>query len=448
MIQIDKKYLFLILGHLFLGAAIYAISPLSKVYAVAMFVGGVYYIMKNRDRNNEALYVAAYIVGAEVLLRMTGGNILYEYAKYTVVVVILLGTYFSGFSKNGVPYWIFLVLLVPGVVLATQTLGPNVEMRKTISFNISGPLCLGICSLYSYRRKMTQQEIFDILLCAGLPIVSAMTYLIIFTPDLKESITSTGSNYLTSGGFGPNQVATALGLGMFVFASRVIFNSKGMFLLVINLILALNISYRGLITFSRGGMITGMMMLVALIATTYFRVNDSGKSKMKIFMVGAVAMYFLVWGYSSSQTGGLIDKRYANQDATGKVKESRFSGREELAANEIEDFLSHPVFGIGVAKGAALRAESGQGGLSHNELTRLLAEHGSFGILALIILIVTPLMLYLDNKEHIFLLPFLVFWLFTINHAAMRLAAPSFIYALALLKITSYDKEKAAVHRE
>jgi hypothetical protein len=30
----------------------------------------------------------------------------------------------------------------------------------------------------------------------------------------------------------------------------------------------------------------------------------------------------VTWNYTSNQTDGLIEKRYANQDASGKVKES------------------------------------------------------------------------------------------------------------------------------
>jgi hypothetical protein len=41
-----------------------------------------------------------------------------------------------------------------------------------------------------------------------------------------------------------------------------------------------------------------------------------------------------VWGYSSYQTSGLIEKRYANQDALGRSKKSNFSGREEIAKGE------------------------------------------------------------------------------------------------------------------
>ena len=85
---------------------------------------------------------------------------------------------------------------------------------------------------------------------------------------------------------------------------------------------------------------------------------------------------------------------------------------------------------------------------SHNEITRLLAEHGVFGIVALLILICTPLITYFTNREHVFLLPFFIFWLLTINHAAMRLAAPAFIYALTLLKVHFKDESPTAVSGE
>ncbi len=76
----------------------------------------------------------------------------------------------------------------------------------------------------------------------------------------------------------------------------------------------------------------------------------------------------------------------------------------------------------------------------------MLAEHGSLGILGLLILFCVPIFLYLDNKQHVYVFCFLAFWLLTINHAAMRTAAPSFIYALSLLKVR-FDEENT-VHRK
>ena len=142
------------------------------------------------------------------------------------------------------------------------------------------------------------------------------------------------------------------------------------------------------------------------------------------------------WVYISFETGGLIDKRYANKDAAGRVKETQFTGREEVAENEINTFLKNPIFGVGVGKGVEVReAETGNGTLSHDEITRMLAEHGSFGILGLLILFFTPLFLYLENKFNMYLLCCLAFWFLTINHAAMRTAAPAFVYSLSLLNV-------------
>jgi hypothetical protein len=80
---------------------------------------------------------------------------------------------------------------------------------------------------------------------------------------------------------------------------------------------------------------------------------------------------------------------------------------------------------------------------SHNEITRMLAEHGLFGILGLLILFITPFVLYIHNRQHLYFLSFFIFWLLTINHAAMRTAAPAFVYALTLLSVYIKIPEKA-----
>lgn len=432
----EQYYLYLILFHVFIGVLVYVIPFASKIYGYSIFVFGVYYIIKKQNRNNEALIVAAYVVGSEVFLRMTGGNPLYEISKYGVMFFLFIGMYYSGFSKGAAPYWIFLLLLVPSVVISTFVLDFDTNIRKTIAFNISGPVCLGIASLYTYRRRISLEQMNSILLSMGLPIISCMVYLSLYTPNLQDVITGTESNFQTSGGYGPNQVATVLGLGMFIFFSRIILESSTKFMLVVNLIVALNISYRGMLTFSRGGMVTGFLMIVLLLVFLYFKSNYRGKVKLNYIIVMVVLAMMATWGYTSFQTGGLIDKRYANQDAKGRIKESRFTGREEVAINEINTFLKNPIFGVGVGKGQEVReAETGIFIVSHDEITRMLAEHGSLGILGLLILFFTPLVLYLENKFNMFLLCFVAFWFFTINHAAMRTAAPAFVYSLSLLNV-------------
>ncbi|TRX13496.1 O-antigen ligase family protein [Flavobacterium gawalongense] len=432
----DQSYLYLIVLHVFIGFLIYGLPFASKIYGYFIYIFLFFYIIKKQNRNNEALIAAAYVVGSEVFLRMTGGNPLYEISKYGVMVFLITGMYFSGFSKGAVPYWLYLLLLVPSVVFTTFVLDFDTNIRTTIAFNISGPVCLGLASLYTFRRKIALEQMNNILLSMGLPIISCMVYLTFYTPNIRDVITSTQSNFETSGGYGPNQVATILGLGMFIFFSRIILESRTKFLLVINLIIALNITYRGMLTFSRGGMVTGFMMIALLLFFLYLKSNFRGRVKLNYIIVFVTLAMISTWSYTSFQTGGLIDKRYANQDAQGRVKESKFTGREEIAQDEINIFLKNPIFGVGVGKGVeARKAETGDGTLSHDEITRMLAEHGTLGIFALLILFFTPLFLYLENKFNMFLLCFIVFWFLTINHAAMRTAAPAFVYSLSLLNV-------------
>jgi hypothetical protein len=432
----EASYLYLILFHIFIGLVIFSLPFTAKLYGYSIFILGVFFVIKTQNRNQEALMVAAYIAGSEVLLRMTGGNVTYEFSKYGVMFFVFMGMYFSGFSKGATPYWVFLLLLVPSVVIASFVLNFDTNVRTTIAFNISGPVCLAIASLYTYRRKIALEQVNNILLSMGLPIISCMFYLALYTPNIKDVITGTQSNYETSGGFGPNQVATFLGLGMFIFFSRIILESRSKFLVILNLIIVFNISYRGMVTFSRGGMITGFLMIVLLLVFLYFKSNYRGKVKLNYIIVIIALAMMSIWGYTSLQTGGLINKRYQNQDAAGRAKESQFTGREDVAQNEINIFLENPIFGVGVGKGVEVReAETGVFVVSHDEITRMLAEHGTLGIFGLLILFITPLILYLENSFNMFMLCFVTFWFLTINHAAMRTAVPAFVYSLSLLNV-------------
>lgn len=432
----EISYLCLLLVHILIGLLVYALPFTAKIYGYSIFIFGTIYVIKSSNKNNEALLVAAYVVGSEVFLRMTGGNPLYEISKYGVLFFLLLGMYFSGFSRGAISYWLFLILLIPGLIIATFALDLGTNIRTRIAFNISGPLCLGIASIYTFRRSISLEQMNRILLYMGLPIVTCMVYLTVYTPIIKDVITGTESNFQTSGGFGPNQVSTALGLGMFIFFSRVLLASKTKLLVVINLFLALNISYRGFITFSRGGMITGLVMIFILLAFLYVKSNDTGRVKLNYGLMLIIFAILGVWMYTSFQTGGLINKRYANQDASGRVKTSQFTGRENLADEEIDIFLDNPFLGAGVGKVIEIRqSETGVTMATHNEITRMLAEHGMLGVIGLLILIITPFILYLEYKLNVFFLCFLTFWFLTINHAAMRTAAPAFVYALSLLII-------------
>lgn len=444
-----STYIKLVLIHLFIGLAVYFIPVISKLYAIAIILVGYRYVILRKNANNEALYMAAYLVGAEVFLRMTQGNFFEQYAKYGVMGVLIIGMIYRGFSKNSIFYWIFGILLLPGVFLSFFTLNFDTDIRKAITFNIIGPVTLMISAIYCYQRKITFEQVKKIIDMLAYPLMATLVYMYLYTPSVKDVVTNTESNFETSGGFGPNQVSTILGLGIFLFFIKIVLNSKTIAIQLINILLFIIITFRGIVTFSRGGIITGFVMIIIVTILLLFYTKSYAKSKILLLVVFGTFSLLGIWVYSSIQTGGLIDKRYANQDARGREKLSKLTGRERLIESEFKMFLDNPVFGIGVGKNKEYRLETtGVDAASHNEITRMLAEHGMFGLFALIILLITPMVLYLNNQQNIFVFSFVVFWILTINHAAMRLAAPAFIYALSLLKVSFTNEETPFVHRE
>ncbi|GGH45906.1 membrane protein [Mangrovimonas yunxiaonensis] len=443
------NYLTLILLHIGMGLALYAIPVVGKLIFVGAFL---YFFLKivmvpKKEKTRAVLLGCAYFVGAEVLFRMTKSGLSYEASKYIVILFTLMGIFYRGVSGKGHPYFMYLILLVPAIVVASITLTFDARFRTNIAFVLSGPVCLGIAALFCYDRKVSQSLLLEVLNYMVLPIIATTCYLFLYTPSIKDVLSSTASNSAASGGFGPNQVSTILGLGMFAMVVRIFLRSPGTVLKVLNLVVFGAMTYRAFVTFSRGGVIAAVIVVAAFLWVLFWRSNARQKNQI----VGSFALFVVAaavtWMISSQQTMGLLDKRYANEDALGREKEDVATGRLDLFMEEMEGFLGHPFFGVGASRTKNMRVEAGIGHLpSHNEIGRLLSEHGIMGILILLILIFTPLAYRTTNNRNLFFYAFLAFWFATINHSGMRIAAPSFVYALALLNVT-YAK-KHPVHRK
>lgn len=438
----------LIFFHILLGGAVFIFKPLATIYFLFITVFFTYKIL-NGSKINKQLYVliaCAYVVGIEVFLRMNYGTILYEACKYLILLYIFLGIFTVSFTNKSFVFIVYVLLLLPGVFVAATEMGFETNLRKAIAFNLSGPICLGVSAVFCYRRTIQLKELKLILNAFLLPLISLTSYLFIFTPDIKSVVSGTSSNFAASGGFGPNQVATVLGLGMFVLAVRFFMSKDNILFKIIDIVFFGLLGFRAMVTFSRGGVITSILMIVFFILLYYLKVN--GKKKLSIKKTGFVFIGFisLTWFISSIQTNGFIDKRYANQDASGNQKEDITTGRTDLVSFEIKEFLQNPVLGIGVGKIKENRLnETGILAASHNEVSRILAEHGLFGVIAFFILLFIPLSLRMRNRSNIFFYSFYFFWLLTINHSAMRIAAPAFIYGLCLLNV---KYEKPTLHRK
>ncbi len=435
------------LFHLALALVIFVSQTTSKVFLLLVIGYFLITIVRKGNRNDEVLIAAAYVTGFEVFSRMTHGLISYEFVKYMVILFLAIGMFYKGFKIRSWPFLLFLVLLIPGILFSAINLDYDSNVANAIGFNLSGPVCLGIAALYCYDRKISAKRMQQILLAMLLPIISMSLYLYLYTPSIEEVLTGTASNFATSGGYGPNQVATVIGLGMFILFIRLFF-IKDRLINIIDLALLGLISYRGIITFSRGGIVTAIICILVFSVVYFFYARQKTRISFSFKFILVLTLALGVWVVSSINTGGLIDKRYSNQDAAGRIKEDVTTGRVDLFDAELQAFFQNPLTGIGVGKIKEYRYErTGRLSATHNEVTRMLSEHGLFGFFALAVLFFTPLLFRIKNRTNLFLYSFFVFWFLTINHSSMRIAAPSFIYGLALITIT-YAQGKNTLHRK
>lgn len=430
-----------------MALVIYAMESTSKFFLLAAIIYFLYRVVTNNNRNDEVLLGAAYVMGFEVLSRMTGGAFSYEFAKYAVMGFMGIGILYKGIHRGAWPYVLFILCLAPGIFFSAMNLDYETNVANAIGFNLSGPMCLAITALYCYNRKMPENRFKDVLLAALLPILSTTAYLYIYTPNIRDTLSGTASNFAASGGYGPNQVATILGLGMLILFVR-LFTIKDKLTNGIDLALLAFVGYRAVVTFSRGGVITALICAVAFLGIYLLQIKASQRKVLIPRIIIIVGVMAITWLITSISTLGLIDKRYSNQDAAGRLKDDISTGRQELIDSEIEAFLQNPITGVGIGKAKEFRLETtGRLSATHNEVSRTLSEHGLFGIFSLLILLLTPLFFRLKNRTNYLIFACYIFWIFTINHSAMRIAASAFVYGLGLIVFVKNVK-KTAVHRK
>lgn len=416
---------------------------IAKAYSILIVFFGILYIIRNKNKNNEAIFWSAYLVGAEVLFRMAGGMIFYELPKYAVLLFLFVGLVVEKRSHHiSLSYLIYILLLLIGIAFVDIPF--NESIRKTVAFNLSGPILLGVSALYFYRRRLTLSTLMDMLFYMLLPIISTLSLLYFKTPDISDISFGSGASFEASGGYGPNQMATIIGVGVFIVAVHLFLKQRIFALFSIDIFLFAYLIFRGLITFSRGGMITAF--LAVSLFTYYYILSRENKILNLAKYAGLLVLFGVVlFMYTSNATGGMLENRYANKTAAGITKSDITTGRATLFMSEMSAFLEHPFFGIGVGGGKFYRMEELDiRAASHNEMGRLISEHGLIGIVALFILILVPIRHIgkQPNLARAFLGSFLIFWFLTINHSAMRIAFPGFIYGLSVVIIIFNEKER------
>lgn len=421
-----QRYLLLVLAHVLLGLAMRFDSKLATAHALLTLGWGIKLAFgKNVAK---AAYLVAYITGAEVLWRMSNGSPVWEFGKYSCILILSLSLYRHGRSKP--PVWIvaYLLLLLPGILV------PLVEFqwqaRKDISFSISGVLLFAVAATFFRGLRVSPQEFAKWCLALSLPTVGILASAMYAAVTAEAIVFHTESNATISGGFGPNQVSSVLGLaGVCVMLVAALYfrghpNRRFIFGSIAILLLGYSVA-----TFSRSGIVLaiGSCLGGASLALRDPRVRHT----MIAFIVMVIVLTITVLRPQLDKiSGGKLTARYSAVELTG---------RGRIAAEEFKAWLEHPILGIGVGQVKYWHERrSGHRTAAHTEYARLMAEHGTPGLLliALVLGMLISHSLTIQAPLARGLTAIFVIWaglFMSVN--AMRLAAPSICLAFGFCRL-------------
>ncbi len=430
----------LIVLHFAFGIAISSRKDLATIWGIGILLYGLLNIIRYNNRNDEASIFASYMVGMEVVLRGVGASVFWEYGKYSTILLLLVGMIVENikFLRISTLSVVYLVSLLPSIALLPDV--PFNYLRQMISANLSGPLCLFFSFVYFRRRKFDKNNISNVFKALTLPIITLIGLIFIRAPEMQNMTFSSEANFEMSAGFGPNQVSTLLGVSLIIVSLSRLLNlnifSRQIYEYIF-LIITIGVA---LLTFARGGVIAPLFAII-------FSYLFSGGIKYKIRSKGMISTIIVLSGlyyFTSNFTQGMIDDRYASLINFFNPQENIKSGRVKIMAIDLQIFRDNFLMGVGPGAGHHLRMIYGYGSAvgTHSEFTRMLAEHGLFGLISLLSIIILSYQEYRKRIDYnkVILGCMSIFGILTMSHSAFRIALPGFIYGLSYIVLNIREK--------
>jgi O-antigen ligase len=399
------------------------IPVLSTIHALTTFVIGIYLSFSSKTAKTIVL-VVSYIIGAELFWRMTGANVFWEFGKYASLAVIVIGLIrFKQWKKALLPL-LYLALLLVSIPATITWFGWGSQAREAISFNFSGPLLLAFSVIFFSQVRLGLIQLKQIAWIMTIPIISVFTLAFFSTITEQRIVFTTESNFATSGGFGPNQVSAILSLGVVMMFLIILFE-KNRQVRLIALVLFIFFLVQSILTFSRGGLFNAVMCI--FFAVLHILQNRRSRTRfLFLFSTVVLVSVFVLYPRLDSFTNGFLTQRFTDTNLTN---------RGEIALGEILVWRDYPLFGTGpgVSKYMTLRY-TGIYAAAHTEYTRLLSEHGIFGLMALLLLVIIIIQSYKRTPGWLYktwVVVFLLWPLAEMTHSAMRIAAIPVLLGMA-----------------
>ncbi|MEW6365153.1 MAG: O-antigen ligase family protein [Acidobacteriota bacterium] len=368
------------LGHVPLALWVSSTPSVGAVMALCILAIGSLASLRASGASLVPLLAVAYMTGSERMWRTVGTTEVlgWEFCKSGVIVISLIRVLTHRGQRGTmpmIPLW-YAVLLLPSLA---ALLGGELDfhmVRSRAIATLAGPISMALSALLFSAYTLDPRALRRVAYSVIGPIAGTVTLcvrnLVILGEDIQFGATS---NREASGGGGPNQVANTLALGallcwMLLLGRKLAFMERVFLfgLLLVQIIVML-------LTLSRGGFYT-FCLAVAAVSLVKLRAQGQRLQFLAMFILMAVVLLRVAWPTADRVASGAVQRRYSNLR----------TDRWELAKSEILVWMEHPLMGVGpgVAR-EEVAAYLGHSLMAHVEFSRLLAEHGIFGVAAILL---------------------------------------------------------------
>jgi hypothetical protein len=411
--------------------------------------------LKAQERDKLIICALIYLSGLELLARMTKTSPLvpYEVSKYLMTFFLLLGIVFKPIKPS--KGWWMLLLILPAMF---YDFSGEAKGYMPIVFNLFGPIDIALAIVYFSQIRIDNEDLKKYMRLLFWVLVAPLLFTILKTPSYDEIEFKLSANFSTTGGFGSNQVSSALGLGFFVMFMAWFQNWKLSGSKLLDAFFMIVFLFQAIMTFSRGGVIGGVLAIVVvlllILANKSKKVNTKNLFLVKYVVLISIGGYF-IFTIADGITGGMITNRYKGETAGTLLgtKEQTFnnitSNRYDIFIGDLELWAQNPILGIGVGASRHLRTRVNDV-IAHVEMSRLLAEHGIMGLVYFLLLISVGLAnLHRSNKVQnlnmYFLFGLFVLAFFTTFHAATRTFITPLLIGISCVRLGSNDRFKQTI---
>ncbi len=417
----------IIVAHTVIGVGGAISSHVATAHAVLTVAISVP-IMVFSKRPTWIVAAAAYGGVCDVFWRMTRSSAPWEVSKYLLALgaVVLLIRYVRDWRHGAVPIAL-LLMLTPGILHSALVEGIGFARENASGYEM-GLISIALAALAFRHLIADRVDAWNLGWIVLGPLVAALgvtTHSLLTNPDIEFG---SESSFAATGGYGPNQVSSVLGLIALIcvllaflpWARRhwPILAGLGMWSL-----------WATFLTFSRGGIYS---LVVAGAGMLLVGVTKRGARARSVILlaVGAAAVS-VVFASANDFAGNFLEGRYQDRQT---------AGRSTIAELDLEVFGAHPVLGVGTGRADQYRGEGRLAtAAAHTEFTRVLAEHGIPGLIALALLAAMLVEGYrwgLSYWNRLMVVALSLWALTTMLHAATRIGAVSVMLALTQLRVS------------